>query len=213
MLEQPPASTFWPELEPLQKRGRKLALERGQFLYHEGDALEHFYFLERGTVRRFKIAPDGRRELTLERMGAGSPVLDAGFFLEPARASCCCVALEPCLLLGFPLGAVLEQIRRSPELSNSLLSGLAQQQSHLLAQLERWQFWDLGARLGKYLLEQDRPEGQELPTNSVLAALLGTVPELVSRKLGEFYRAGFIRLERRRLWNTDYAALELLVRS
>lgn len=131
----------------------------------------------------------------------------------PASASCCCTALEPCVLLGFPMSAVLERMTHSPLLGSRLLTGLAEQQSHLLGQLERWQFWDLGARLGAHLLEQDRLEGQELPTNSVLAALLGTVPELVSRKLGEFYRAGYIRLERRRLWITDYSALESIVRS
>lgn len=212
MLELSPLLTLWPELEPLQSQAREFTLERGQSLYHEGDVLEHFYLLEQGQLRRFKIAPDGKRELTLERVGPGSPVLDPGFFLMPSIASCGCAALEPCVLLGFPLSAVLEEMTYSPSLSKRLLSALARQQSHLLGQLERWQFWDLGARLGAYLLEEDRHGGQELPTNSMLAALLGTVPELVSRKLGEFYRAGFIRLERRRLWITDYSALELLVK-
>ena len=208
MLEQSLTPTLWPELEPLHKQAKLITLERGELLYTEGDLLEHFHVLKSGRLRTYKIAPDGRRELTLERIRSGSPVLNAGFFLEPARAAFSCAALEPSQILVLPRRSVLECVKHSPELSGKLLTTLAQQQSHLLIQLERWQFWDLGARLGAYLLEEDRVEGQELPTNSELAALLGTVPELVSRKLGEFYRAGHIRLERRKLWIVNSAALE-----
>ena len=43
-----------------------------------------------------------------------------------------------------------------------------------------------------------------------LAALLGTVPELISRKLGEFYRLGLIVLERRTVRVCDAAELARL---
>jgi CRP/FNR family transcriptional regulator, dissimilatory nitrate respiration regulator len=49
-----------------------------------------------------------------------------------------------------------------------------------------------------------------LPSNSELASLLGTVPELISRKLGEFYRQGWIRLERRRVWIVQPESLRTL---
>jgi len=57
-------------------------------------------------------------------------------------------------------------------------------------------------RLAEYLLETLATEGQGflLPTNSELAALLGTVPEAVSRNLGELYRQGLIRLQGRRVY-------------
>ena len=60
------------------------------------------------------------------------------------------------------------------------------------------------------LLEHAATEPHALPTNSELAALLGTVPELISRKLGEFYRLGLIELERRQVRVLDRAELERL---
>ncbi|MFB9992779.1 helix-turn-helix domain-containing protein [Deinococcus oregonensis] len=50
-----------------------------------------------------------------------------------------------------------------------------------------------------------------LPTNSTLAAELGSVPEVVSRKLGEFYRLGLIALERRTVRVTDAVRLREIV--
>ncbi len=69
-------------------------------------------------------------------------------------------------------------------------------------------------RLCEFLLERLREEGQgfRLPTNPELAALLGTVPEAVSRNLGELYRRGLIRLSGRRVEVPDPGALEGLIK-
>ena len=50
-------------------------------------------------------------------------------------------------------------------------------------------------------------QGFRLPTNPELAAILGTVPEPVSRKLGQFFREGLIQMKDRRVWITDTAVL------
>jgi CRP/FNR family transcriptional regulator len=68
--------------------------------------------------------------------------------------------------------------------------------------------------LAEFLLERLEAEGQgfRLPTNPELGALLGTVPEAVSRNLGELYRRGLIRLLGRRVEVPDPGALESLVK-
>jgi CRP/FNR family transcriptional regulator, dissimilatory nitrate respiration regulator len=96
-------------------------------------------------------------------------------------------------------------------LSASAIRFLARRQLGLTRRLEQLFFTELGSRLGAYLLEYASNDGFALPTNSELASLIGTVPELVSRKLGEFYRLGWIRLERRRVWVVDSRALRDLV--
>lgn len=52
---------------------------------------------------------------------------------------------------------------------------------------------------------------EELSLEWGIAALLGTVPELVSRKLGHLYRHKLIRLEGRRVWIPDPGALASLI--
>ena len=151
------------------------------------------------------VRAPGGRELTAALVRAGAWVLDPALVTgEPHRLDA--EVTLACRVAAVPRAAV----EASPELARTLTGQLAHQQVQLLRLLERSLFWDLGARLGAYLLEHDRPAGQALPTNSALAALLGTVPELVSRKLGEFYRQGWIRLERRRLWVVRPEALRRL---
>jgi CRP/FNR family transcriptional regulator len=65
--------------------------------------------------------------------------------------------------------------------------------------------------VARILLENENSDGWLLPPNSLLAAELGTVPELVSRKLGEFYRLGLIQIVKRRVWIVDLQALKNLL--
>ena len=79
---------------------------------------------------------------------------------------------------------------------------MAERQFELLLLLRRVAFFEVQSRLAQYLLEQHATLGPgfPLPTNPELAALLGTVPEIVSRTLSRFYKQGWIRLEDRRVW-------------
>ena len=65
--------------------------------------------------------------------------------------------------------------------------------------------------MARLLITNVDQHGWLLPRNTLLAAELGTVPELVSRKLGEFYRMGYIRLEKRRVWIADRSALQAML--
>ena len=114
------------------------------------------------------------------------------------------VALERSVVLALPADIFRQTILQNPALTCALLTHLSSQQQRTQYRLEQLQFAELGERLSAFLLAHSSEHGFILPTNSELAALLGSVPEVVSRKLGEFYRAGKIRLERqierRRVW-------------
>jgi CRP-like cAMP-binding protein len=100
---------------------------------------------------------------------------------------------------------------RSPALAEAVLTHFARRHADLLARMEDLLFSDLNAWLAAHLLDQTPPgDCYALPTNSDLAALLGTVPELVSRKLGEFYRQNYIGMHRRSVWILDEWALRRL---
>jgi CRP/FNR family transcriptional regulator, dissimilatory nitrate respiration regulator len=130
--------------------------------------------------------------------------------LSPSRYQASCSMLEVGRVLCV-LGAQFRlNLERSPEFSRSVLAHVAQRQSVLLERFGMLFFTAIGERLATYLLEHQSPNGFLLPSNSELASLLGTVPELISRKLGEFYRQGWIRLERRRVWIVRPESLEHL---
>ncbi|WP_045234479.1 Crp/Fnr family transcriptional regulator, partial [Deinococcus pimensis] len=121
------------------------------------------------------------------------------------------VALEDATVLCLPAQLVRDVAFHSPALARGVVSYFARRQRDLIERLQTLLFSELDERLASHLLVMTRREAvYRLPTNSELASLLGTVPELVSRKLGEFYRQGFVDLHRRELRVLNEAALTAL---
>lgn len=186
-------------------------LARGETLFHEGDAAATLYAVERGWLKVFKLSPRGNREVTLYLEGPRAVLSGVSAFLDDARLPASCVALEAACVLCLPAETVRHVAFHSPGVAQAVIQSLARRQGELLRRMEHLLFSDLGERLAAHLLAH-APTGvaYALPTNSELASLLGTVPELVSRKLGEFYRQGFIALSRRSVRVLDEDALRAL---
>lgn len=198
------------ELLALARLGTFIGLRRGDHLFREGEGIQRLYLVHNGSVRIYRLSRGGTRELTLHVDGPRQLVAMVAAFQSQASYPASAQALQtPTELLSLPLQQVREAVFHSPSLAQSVLAYFARRQSELLGRIDRLVFTEVSGRLAAYLLEHAR-EPHQLPTNSELAALLGTVPELISRKLGEFYRLGFIRLERRCVQVTDEPELRRL---
>ena len=198
------------ELRPLAELGAFRTFRRGEHLFRAGEPLDTLYLVASGSVRVYRLARGGTRELTLHVEGPRQLVAGIAAFQSREAAPASAVVLHtPTELLALPAEGVRERVFGTPALARAVIASLARRQAELLTRMEGLVFGELGERLAAYLLEHAR-ESHALPTNSELAALLGTVPELVSRKLGEFYRLGLIHLERRTVRVTDPAELARL---
>ncbi|QFP76099.1 Crp/Fnr family transcriptional regulator [Deinococcus sp. AJ005] len=198
------------DLLPLAERGHFLGLTRGQHLFQAGQPVEALYVVASGSVRVYRLARGGRRELTLHVEGPRQLVAGIAAFQSRAVYPAHAQALQsPTELLALPVDAVRQAVFNTPTLAQAVIAYFARRQAELLGRLDSLVFSELGERLAAYLLEHAATP-HALPTNSELAALLGTVPEIVSRKLGEFYRLGLIVLERRTVRVCDAAELARL---
>lgn len=202
-------------LAPLAALARVQEAAVGTVLAHQGDAAGALFVVQSGTVHASSFASGGR-ELTLFVAGArqvagGSEVFLEGGSADTGRYAATLTALTPARVLSLPASQVRQTVFASPELSRALVAHLARREAELTARMQRLVLTELGARLAAYLLEQAQSGGFLLPTNSTLAAELGSVPEVVSRKLGEFYRLGLIALERRTVRVIDAARLRQIV--
>lgn len=194
----------------LAELGHFSHLVRGQHLFHAGQAVESLYVVALGSVRVYRLSRGGRRELTLHVEGPRQVVAGVAAFQSRAAYPAHAQALQtPTEVLALPVDAVREAVFNTPRLAQAVTGYFARRQAELLGRLDSLVFSGLGERLAAYLLEHSEAP-HALPTNSELAALLGTVPELISRKLGEFYRLGWIVLERRTVQVCDAAELERL---
>ena len=156
--------------------------------------------------------PGGRRQLVLHLEGPYRVLAEVAVFLERPFYPASAEAVDPSVVVEVPRGAFYDLVDRRPPVARALIRYLARRQGELVRLLDRVVFREVGARLAEYLLGRLEREGQGfvLPTNAELAGLVATVPEIVSRKLGQFYRAGWVRLEARRVWVVAPEALRAL---
>jgi CRP/FNR family transcriptional regulator, dissimilatory nitrate respiration regulator len=197
-------------LQDLAASSRFLDVQAGQVLFLEHDLAEATFVLESGYAKLFKFSPAHARELTVGVFASPEALGSLAVLLNPSRHQASCSMLEAGRVLCVSSNSFRDALVCSPEFSRAVLAHVAQRQSVLLERFGTLFFTAIGERLAAYLLKHQHEAGFLLPSNSELASLLGTVPELISRKLGEFYRQGWIRLERRRVWIVKPESLENL---
>ncbi|GGL01705.1 Crp/Fnr family transcriptional regulator [Deinococcus radiotolerans] len=178
-------------------------LPRGGALWRCGAPVSAAFLLLSGEVRLTRPQPGGRSlswpvRRAGELLGLRDVLGTAGTFAEDAVGSA-----DHCDLLTLPSPLLRQLILRDPALTGAALTLLADQTRSAEARLDLLSA-PVHARLITYLLERGP---HVLPTNSALAGQLGTVPELVSRHLGDLYRQGLIGLRRREIVTLDEAGL------
>lgn len=188
-----------PMLEALLEGALVQPMPKAAMLFSEGQPVSRVLVLVSGAARTFCLTKQAR-EFTI---GVYSPRavlgLQAVFQANPSHFASAQM-LEAGLVLSLEAANLERLVASDAALANALLRFVVSRSGALLRRVDQVFFADLNARVARLLLEHSSDSGWLLPTNTVLAAELGTVPELVSRKLGEFYRLGLIALEKRRVW-------------
>ncbi|BCZ90539.1 Crp/Fnr family transcriptional regulator [Thermus thermophilus] len=202
------------DAEALEREARALRLRKGELLFLEGEPVRALFVVRRGLIKVYKLDPEGRKQVVLHVEGPGKVLAEVALFLDRPTYPASAEALEESEVLAIPKDRFFQLLEERPPLARALIRYLARRQGQLLHLLDRLVFHEVRERLCEFLLERLREEGQgfRLPTNPELAALLGTVPEAVSRNLGELYRRGLIRLSGRRVEVPDPEALRALIR-
>lgn len=202
------------DLEALERAAQRRLLGKGEVLFLEGEPVRALFVVQRGLIKVYKLDPEGRKQVVLHVEGPGRVLAEVALFLERPTYPASAEALEESEVLALPKERFFQLLEERPQLARSLIRYLARRQERLLHLLDRLVFHEVRERLCEFLLERLAEEGQgfRLPTNPELAALLGTVPEAVSRNLGELYRRGLIRLAGRQVEVPDPGALEGLIK-
>jgi CRP-like cAMP-binding protein len=185
---------------------------RGQVIFLEGEPCAGLHIVAEGTVRIYKISPQGREQV-LEQLGPGRTfndvaVLDGG--PNPASAM---AATD--VLLGVVSRAGIRRLAQAhPELAWALIESIAARARHLVAMVEDLSLRSVKARLAKLLLAQARQlagqtqiDRDQMVTQAEMAARLGTVREMIGRALRELADDGLIAFDRHRIMILDRARL------
>lgn len=188
------------EMEEIAQKVSELSFARGEVLFLEGEQCQGLYVVQSGQVRIFKSSPEGREQvLFIARRGESFndvPVFDGG--PNPASAS----ALEESVVYLVPREAVLSVLTGCPS-ARAILELFAGRIRHLTLMVEDLSFRSVVERMAKLLLELAVVEGGNSPvkrlTQEEMAAMVGSVRDVIGRALKHLEKAGAIRIEGQRI--------------
>jgi CRP/FNR family transcriptional regulator len=180
-----------PDLENIAAVTVVKSLEKGEYLFHEGDPARGFYIIQRGAVNVHRVTAAGKEQVihvfrTGDSFAEVALAAPTGY---PADAR----TLENTQVLLVQKDGILALVRRQPELALRMLGSMSSHLRVLVGQIEDLTVKDVETRLANWLVKRcpnpqgDAPVKIELTTNKrVLAAELGTVSETFSRTLAKF---------------------------
>ncbi len=196
------------ELDSISKLIFEKRYDQGEIILLEGEAAEALYFIAFGIVKVFKASADGKEQI-LKIMRPGEsfndvPMLNGG--LNPASAQ----AMGSVLLYGIAKSDLEVVIHSQPQIALNVIKVMVGGLRHLMSLVEDLSFRHVTGRVAKILLEYagDGKGAEPRLTQRDMAAMAGTVREVVGRSLKALEEEGVIRLDRHRIVISDEAALK-----
>ncbi|MBE9523458.1 MAG: Crp/Fnr family transcriptional regulator [Chloroflexi bacterium] len=175
--------------------------DRGEMVLWERESCDGLCIVRRGSVKLFKLSPQGR-ELIIKVFSEGDsfnevPTFDGG--VNPVSIA----ALEQCEIWNVDAEAIRSSILKHAEVAQTTILNLSQNLRMLVTKIEELSFYQVTNRLARLIntLDQERllNDHQQSLTNDDMAARLGTVREVVGRSLKELERSGAILVNRRKI--------------
>lgn len=202
-----------PVLERLAADVRPRHVAAGEIIFREGEPCEGFYIVVSGSVRVYKLAPDGR-ERTLHTMRPPHAFAEAALFgsgVYPAFAE----AVEDSEVLLVPRQPFLRLLRQEPESALRVFESLSMWLHRLLDQLETEAFLSARAKLASYIVREVQRQSGRTPfvlqltqAKKAVAAQLGMAPETFSRAQADLESRGLIQVNGRNISVYDLDALQ-----
>ncbi|MBI4186843.1 MAG: Crp/Fnr family transcriptional regulator [Chloroflexi bacterium] len=196
----------------IEEQIRELSFAKGETLLLEGEPCRGLYVVKTGRVRIFKSSLEGREQVLLIAGPKSTfndvPVFDGG--PNPASGS----ALEPTTVYVIPREAMLSLVADCPAAMN-IIRLFAARLRHLTMLVEDLSFRSVVSRLAKALLDLAVATESQAPvprlTQDEMAAMIGTVRDVISRALKALEKEGAIKIEGRRILVVDPDKLRKMV--
>src|SRR3954468_16038157 len=129
-----------------------ISLEKGEYLFHEGDSASGFYVVQSGSVNVHRVSAAGKEQIihvfrTGESFAEVALASETGY---PADAR----ALESTQVLLVQKQGILALLRRQPELALRMMGSMSSHLRVLVAQLEDLTLKDVETRLANWLVKR-----------------------------------------------------------
>jgi CRP/FNR family transcriptional regulator len=165
-------------------------------IIHKGQSVSGAYFVVRGRLRVYSLAPDGT-EATLYCIDPGETCVFALNSLFNDLRYPAWVQAEADTTVALIPGAVFRQLfEREPAIQDVTVRALSTLVFRLMEELEEVHSYKLDQRLANLLLVHASAEGELRMTQQQMADHLGTTREVVARLMRDFVARGQVETRR-----------------
>lgn len=186
----------------MQLRG----FERGEMLFWEDDPCAGLHILQEGSVKLYRISPQGRHYIVRVLQEGDTcnevPAFDGG--TNPVNVE----SLEKSKVWVIDDQVLRSLVKAHPDFALKVLSNFGKNLRGMVRMVSEMAFYQVTNRLARLISELPTDDARPPWTQEQLAAQLGTVREVVARSLKELERSGAIRIEDRRIHIADQEALK-----
>ncbi|NOR62949.1 MAG: helix-turn-helix domain-containing protein [Rhodobacteraceae bacterium] len=189
-----PLNTLEPDALARLANVQASAVPKGTPLFHAGDEVQGFAVVLSGKVGVY-LTGAGGREILLYDITPGKTCVQSTIGLmsqELYSAEAVCEVDTRLALLPRPLFSSL--LSTSPAFRDYVFSAFAERMQSMMHLLEQVAFVRIESRLATALLDLAEPTAHI--THAELATRIGTAREVVSRRLDNWSKRGFVNLER-----------------
>ncbi|HLU46692.1 MAG TPA: Crp/Fnr family transcriptional regulator [Planctomycetota bacterium] len=191
-------------LDRLASIARTKEVPRGTHLFSMGQSCETLWFVVDGCGELTRTSPDGRVRI-LHRAGPGEMVGAVPFF-DGKGYPATFVAGSDTIVLGLERERLLALLRAEPAIALAIIGGVIARLRMMVGLVEQASFEDTSHRLFHELLKRsvalqtgEFPRVVDpLPTRQHLADAIGSVREVVSRRLSRLVEDGHVRIDGRK---------------
>ena len=188
------------ELDILAAGTTEIQAERGEMIFHRGDACVGFHTVVYGQIKLMFVSPMGG-EKVVRLIGPGDSFGEALMFLDKAYIVSA-QALADTMLLHVSKAVIFAEIDHHPGFARKMLAGLSQRLHNLMSDVEAYSLRSGTQRVIGYLLKDggNRRDGCQFrleTSKTVIASRLNLTPEHFSRILHDLGAHGFIKIKGR----------------
>jgi len=184
------------QLDTLLQTARLLNVEKGEKLFHQGEPAHAFYFVIAGTVKIYRVTPDGQ-EKVFDVIGGRQTFAEAMMLMDTPDYVASAQAIAPSQLYRFSNSTYMELLQNNSKLTFALLGKLCIRLHQRINEIETLSLKNATHRVVRYLLTQlaRRPDSDsfELPmAKRLVAGHLSIQPETFSRIIRRLIDEGII---------------------
>ena len=185
-----------------------------EIIWLEQEPAGQIYFMESGLVKLFKTSVSGKEQI-LRLVHPADCFGHAGAFnggSHPESAQ----AVVPSILYGITRDNMEGLLAEHSQLSRNLIKLLATEMHHYMTLVEDLSLRCVSGRLARMLLMNSHKgvvDASLILTRSDMAAMTGTVREVIGKSLKSLEDQGVIRYDRRQIVIRDREALKMIMLS